>query len=134
MHTEEIQAAMMAPADRPPTSPGQSFPCDAVPALYHHRGERAYACIHTPANRLKGEKRTCPRSAWQVWEETHTHTPSSEFLIVIASSTSLISPKSSQQQRDPRHRNHCSCRCGAAQEQEALLCAMKRRQGCDCSL
>ena len=73
--------------------------CTCAAALYHHRGARAYACIHTPATE-KGEARTCPRSAWQAREETHTHAPSSEFLIVIGSSTSLTSPKSSQQQRD----------------------------------
>ena len=60
--------------------------------------ERMHAFTHQPTG--KGEKRTCPRSAWKAWDETHTHTPSSEFLIVIASSTFLASPKSSQQQRD----------------------------------
>ena len=60
--------------------------------------ERMHAFTHQPTE--KGEKRTCPRSAWQAWEETHTHAPFSEFLIVIASSTSLASPKSSHQQRD----------------------------------
>ena len=60
--------------------------------------ERTHAFTHQPTE--KGEKRTCPRSVWQAWEETHTHAPSSEFLIVIASSTSPASPKSSQQLRD----------------------------------
>ena len=60
--------------------------------------ECMHAFTHQPTE--KGERRTCPRSVWQAWEETHTHAPSSEFLIVIASSTSPASPKSSQQQRD----------------------------------
>ena len=86
----------MAPADQLPTSPGQSFSCDALPPLYHHRGERAHACIHTPANR---ERRKTNSSAICL-EETHTHPPSSEILIIIASSTSPASHKSSQQQRN----------------------------------
>ena len=60
--------------------------------------ERMHAFTHQPTE--KGGKRTCPRPAWQAWGETHTHAPSSEFLVVIASSNSLASPKSSQQQRD----------------------------------
>ena len=96
--------------------------------------ERAYACIHTPANRERRKTKLVRDLPGKPGERrTRTHLLLS-FLLSLPHQLPWQAPNLVNNSARPWYRNHCSCQCGAAQEQEALLCAMKQRQGCDCSL